>query len=592
MAALRIILPAAAIALTLALFLQLAWPARPPIPRRTSRRGGIGIAVLTAVYAVAAFTGLGSARDPQHFCTLEAGESATLALDGVHSIDTVWYYTGLYTGEYTLAYSDDGITYTAAGTMPQGYADLFKWLHPQPADTAPATAAYVRVTASAHLELGELALYDPQGKRIAVREITGPASAAALCDEADTVPASSTYFNSSYFDEIYHARTAYEHLRGVYPYEVSHPPLGKVILSLGIRLFGMTPFGWRCMGALFGVAMLPLMWDLLRRMFRDDRVALCGTALLACDFMHLTQTRIATIDSFATLFILLMYLFLYRYFTEGRLRHLAACGVAFGVGAATKWTCLYAGAGLGVLWALHWVFQGVQAHRDGDGRRYVRRLLGNIGFCLVFFVLVPGMIYYASYYPYGAARGLHGAGMYFTREYAAIVLENQRFMFTYHAGLVATHPYSSRWWQWLLDLRPILYYLSYGDGTVSTIGAFVNPLLCWGGLLALPVLACRAVRHDRTALFLLVGYLAQVLPWVFISRLTFEYHYFAATLFLVLALGYVFDRLRQRGSFGIVYAFTAASGALFALFYPVLTGVTISRSYAWNVLKWLPDWPF
>lgn len=592
MAALRIILPAAAIALTLALFLRLAWPARTPIPRRTSRRGGIGIAVLTAVYAVAAFTGLGSARDPQHFCTLEAGESATLALDGVHSINTVWYYTGLYTGEYTLAYSDDGITYTAAGTMPQGYADLFKWLQPQPADAAPATAAYVRVTAGTRLELGELALLDAQGERIAVREVTGPASAAALCDEADTVPASSTYFNSSYFDEIYHARTAYEHLRGVYPYEVSHPPLGKEILSLGIAIFGMTPFGWRCMGALFGVAMLPLMWDLLRRMFRDDRVALCGTALLACDFMHLTQTRIATIDSFATLFILLMYLFLYRYFTEGRLRHLAACGVAFGVGAATKWTCLYAGAGLGVLWALHWVFQGVQAHRDGDGRRYVRRLVSNIGFCLVFFVLVPGMIYYASYYPYGAARGLHGAGMYFTREYAAIVLENQRFMFTYHAGLVATHPYSSRWWQWLLDLRPILYYLSYGNGTVSTIGAFVNPLLCWGGLLALPVLAYRAVRHDRTALFLLVGYLAQVLPWVFISRLTFEYHYFAATLFLVLALGYVFDRLRQRGYFGIVYVFTAASGALFALFYPVLTGVTVSRSYAWNVLKWLPDWPF
>lgn len=592
MAALRIILPAAAIALTLALFLQLAWPARTPIPRRTSRRGGIGIAVLTAVYAVAAFTGLGSARDPQRFCTLEAGESATLALDGVHSIGTVWYYTGLYTGEYTLAYSDDGITYIAAGTMPQGYADLFKWLHPQPADTASASAAYVRITASAHLELGELALLNAQGERIAVREITGPASAAALCDEADTVPAASTYFNSSYFDEIYHARTAYEHLRGVYPYEVSHPPLGKEILSLGIAIFGMTPFGWRCMGALFGVAMLPLMWDLLRRMFRDDRVALCGAALLAFDFMHLTQTRIATIDSFATLFILLMYLFLYRYFTEGRLRHLAACGVAFGVGAATKWTCLYAGAGLGVLWALHWVFQGVQAHRDGDGRRYVRRLILNIGFCLVFFVLVPGMIYYASYYPYGAARGLHGAGMYFTREYAAIVLENQRFMFTYHAGLVATHPYSSRWWQWLLDLRPILYYLSYGDGTVSTIGAFVNPLLCWGGLLALPVLAYRAVRHDRTALFILVGYLAQVLPWVFISRLTFEYHYFAATLFLVLALGYVFDRLRQRGYFGIVYAFTAASGALFALFYPVLTGVTVSRSYAWNVLKWLPDWPF
>lgn len=54
----------------------------------------------------------------------------------------------------------------------------------------------------------------------------------------------------------------------------------------------------------------------------------------------------------------------------------------------------------------------------------------------------------------------------------------------------------------------------------------------------------------------------------------------------------MFDRLRQRGYLGIVYAFTAANGVLFALFFPVLTGVTIPRDYAWNVLKWLPDWPF
>lgn len=97
MAALRIILPAAAIALTLALFLQLAWPARTPIPRRTSRRGGIAIAVLTAVYAVAAFTGLGSARDPQRFCSFEAGESAVLALERETAVGAVWYYPGLST---------------------------------------------------------------------------------------------------------------------------------------------------------------------------------------------------------------------------------------------------------------------------------------------------------------------------------------------------------------------------------------------------------------------------------------------------------------------------------------------------------------
>ena len=151
MAALRYILLAAAITLTLALLAHLRLPRAHPFPAQ--RRGGLGIAVLTAVYAVAAFWNLGSAHDPQRFCSFEAGESAVLALERETAVGTVWYYPGLSTGEYTLAYSTDGVTFTPAGTMPQGYADLFKWLQPQTADTAPATAAYVRITASAHMEL-------------------------------------------------------------------------------------------------------------------------------------------------------------------------------------------------------------------------------------------------------------------------------------------------------------------------------------------------------------------------------------------------------------------------------------------------------
>ena len=129
MAALRYILLAAAITLTLALLAHLVLPARGPIPRRTGRRGWLGIAALTAVYAVAAFFSLGSARDPQQFCSFEAGESAVLALERESEIAAVWYYPGLSTGEYTLAYSTDGVTFTPAGTMPQGYADLFKWFY-------------------------------------------------------------------------------------------------------------------------------------------------------------------------------------------------------------------------------------------------------------------------------------------------------------------------------------------------------------------------------------------------------------------------------------------------------------------------------
>ena len=56
-----------------------------------------------------------------------------------------------------------------------------------------------------------------------------------------------------YFDEIYHGRTGYEMLHRMTAYETTHPPLGKDFIMLGIAIFGMTAFGWRCAGTLFGV---------------------------------------------------------------------------------------------------------------------------------------------------------------------------------------------------------------------------------------------------------------------------------------------------------------------------------------------------
>ena len=106
-------------------------------------------------------------------------------------------------------------------------------------------------------------------------------------------------------------------------------------------------------------------------------------------------------------------------------------------------------------------------------------------------------------------------------------------------------------------------------------------------------LIVRAIaKRDRRAVFIVVGYLAQLVPWMLVSRLTFAYHYFAAVVFLVLALCAVFDEMRARGHIRWMYAFTGVSLVLFAAFYPVLTGVEVSRMYSWKVLKWFPSWPF
>lgn len=614
------------------------------------RKDAIPVLAITAVYAVTAFWSLGSFTNPQSFCQLSRGESAAFSLDQPVSLSRVMYYTGLNTGNYSLSASADGdrwytlLSYTQDGstalawrseadgtTIPrvlaqentgealhQKYSDLFKWIDASFLRTAdgsgevsPASLSfrYFRLTGTPEsgkdwLELGELALYDENGDRIDAGRITcEDENAAALFDEGNTVPSAPSWYNSSYFDEIYHPRTAYEHIRGIYPYEISHPPLGKLIMSLGIRMFGLTPFGWRFMGTLFGVGMLPLLYVFLKNLFGKTLVASCGTVLFAFDFMHLTQTRIGTIDTYGVFFILAMYFFMYRYLTlpsgasfrRGALP-LFLSGLMWGIGAASKWTVIYGAAGLAILYFLGLFFKWRDWPRDTDAPAFAPWLIKTLLFSVLCFVVIPAVIYTLSYYPYAAAKGdtslsgLMGA-----------MLDNQKYMFTYHKGVHDPHPYESRWYQWIVNGRPILYYLDSRSGAAqglkAAFAAFSNPIVCWGGLLALISTAVQAIRRrSGRALFIVVAYFSQLIPWMFIFRTTFEYHYFPSILFLVFALCFVFNDLAERRPAhwkGAVYGVTGAALALYAAFYPVLVGLMVPTWYTTNLLCWIPGaWPF
>ncbi|MBR0040825.1 MAG: phospholipid carrier-dependent glycosyltransferase [Oscillospiraceae bacterium] len=551
------------------------------------------VALVTLLYALAAFSHLGETSAPRTGHVFSEGESMTLELAESHELSRAMIRSVIGTGGFSLSLSEDGQNWVEAADFDQNYVALLKWHEIE----LGGRARWLRLTARGVPELSSLTLYDESGAALDWKTVN------ELTDEQDLTPEKPHFLNSSYFDEIYHARTALEHLRGMWPYEISHPPLGKLIIGLGISLFGMTPFGWRFSGTLFGVLMLPLVYAFARRLFGRGSVPVCCTLLLAADFLHFVQTRIATIDTYGVFFTLAMYYFMYRWLfpesrdglspapAEGGRRDLALSGLCFGLGAACKWTCLYAGAGLGVIWALHWVFRFTH-----EGRGAWRSFRRNVFFCLAFFVLVPALIYYLSYFPYGAGKGLGGGlGMYFTRDYAKLVLDNQAYMFRYHSGVNATHPYSSRWYQWMLDLRPILYYLDYSGSARSSFGAFVNPVLCWAGLIGLFVTAwCAATRRDRRALFLTLGYLAQLVPWMFISRVTFEYHYFPCSVFLVLILGYVFSLMRGSGKLWRlpVWGLTAFAVLLFLFFYPALWGAELDSAAASRIYRWLGSWPF
>jgi dolichyl-phosphate-mannose--protein O-mannosyl transferase len=412
--------------------------------------------------------------------------------------------------------------------------------------------------------------------------------------------------NSMYFDEIFHARAALENLRGVHSNENTHPPLGKAIISIGISIFGMTAFGWRFMGALFGVLMLPVFYVLLKNMFGKTVVSVCGTLLFGFDFMRFVQTRIATIDTYGVFFILLAYLFMFRYIScerdkpvGGTLRSLALCGLSFGVGCASKWIVVYAGVGLAVMLALRLAaVREYYARSETPG--FSAYLIKTLLFSALVFIFAPAVIYALSYIPNGVASGMSlRTGMLTNPDYYKMIWENQKFMFSFHNELVAEHDFASRWYQWIINARPILYFkrVSEDGGVKSAFAAFGNPIVWWGGFMAAAAMALRFIKErDESALFILIGYISQLAPWLLISRIVFIYHYFPSTLFLILALAHVLNTLldREYGRYRrAVYGFTAASGALFAMFYPVLTGLSAPQWYERYVLRWMPGaWPF
>ena len=585
---------------------------RSAVDSRFYRRDWAALLLVTLAYACFAFSHLGDTQTALTSWTPQQGESVVLEADG--ECATLTYLPGIAPDSAHYAArvgvniqvetSQDGETWTDCGTLTDG--SVFAWKQYQ----LSTPGRYVRLTAlDGSVTLNEASLFYT-GTRVQATVLSRDPAAQALVDEQQVVPAYTTYENSTYFDEIYHARTAYEHILGLEPYENTHPTLGKLIISLGIRIFGMNPFGWRFMGALFGVLMLPVLYHLLKQLFGRTRLCTAGTLLFAFDFMHFTQTRIATIDTYAVFFLLLMYDAMLVFLRRDLLRDswkkllppLLACGVFTGLGIAAKWTAAYGALGLAALFFGKLLFTYWGARRRGEGTVPLLMKCGKLcAWCCLFFLALPFGIYFGAFLPITTLS--HNAGNLW-----GAFWNYQVTMFRYHSTLEATHSFASPWYEWPLDIRPIWYFAGDTQEGYSTISAFGNPLLWWAGIPALGAAACLWWKERfRWAGLVLAGFLSVYLPWVLVPRLTFIYHYFTAVPFLVVALCGVFSLLYQRGGFArqltfpggiqcsgatlLLAAFTAACLLLFAVYFPVLSGSPTTRDYA-NALELFETWYF
>jgi dolichyl-phosphate-mannose-protein mannosyltransferase len=583
------------------------------------------MACMTFVYLIMAVPNLGSLKAPLTSWTpANQGESVIVDLGSEITLGPVYYYGGLghnrpNAGKYRLQYLESAGAYKPIATLEKNDGNIFVW---QYMNSPGIKTRFVKVIADTPGgTLNELVFFEKdskvplQGVKI-VESNTSPEDEGAvynLFDETGTVDYSHTYLSGMIFDEIYHARTAYEYLNRMEPYEWTHPPLGKLFISLGILIFGMNPFGWRIIGTLFGAAMVPIMYLFGRKLFSGKFYGFCSAFLILFDFMHFSLSRIATIDVYATFFIILMYYFMVDYFMnkswqtgfKQSMKPLFLCGLFFGLGAASKWIGLYAGGGLALLFFVAKYLE----HRDYSKETAKERTRVHKGmkapwldnfiplfrlktfiFC-IFFAIIPFVIYMLSYIPYMSTPG----------QDFSVFISNQADMLNYHGKdvLSATHPFSSHFWEWPIMRRPLLTY--YGtdlpSGMSSSMTIMGNPAIWWFGILAILASFFIAIRkRDKKMAVVFIAMAFQYLPWFGITRITFIYHFFSSVPFMILCIVYIIKNLlegsRQQMKY-VVYGYLTLVLVLFIMFYPVLSGLEVPRNYVLNYLQWFKSkWTF
>ena len=394
------------------------------------------------------------------------------------------------------------------------------------------------------------------------------------------------------FDEVYYVDGARDYLKygvevtGAAPEFVVHPPIGKWLIALGIKIFGDNEFGWRFMGALLGSVMVILIALIAQRLFRSAFLTICASALIAMDGLALVHSRTALLDIYLSFFVLIAtYFFVMRWHWW--------TGLALGLAVATKWSGLYFLA----LFAAIAIYRAFTLH---TGRELVKPTLKTF----VQYALIPITVYFSSWIGWFASnRG-------WARDHASNVIASffhyHSQMLGFHTGLVEKHSYQANPWSWIVMGRPTSFYYQSpntcgADNCAQEVLALGTPFLWWVGAIALAVVfgfwikSLAQKRYEPSLNIIVAGMTAGYLPWFFFQeRTVFAFYAIVFQPFLILAIVYcayvaLIHFKNSRNTYVFIGVIAIAIFANFIYFLPLFTGDVITYE-SWRARMWLPSW--
>lgn len=218
---------------------------------------------------------------------------------------------------------------------------------------------------------------------------------------------------------------------------------------------------------------------------------------------------------------------------------------------------------------------------------------------VAYFVVIPIIVYLLSYIPFflsgphvnpssvkPATRNTLFEKLTIPKSAGATSWETliglQEQMWWYHTGLNATHAYQSRPWQWVLDARPVWFYVDYKDTSIANVYNLGNPIVLWFGVVSILFLIWEFIRTRSFAAAVVVAcYLAYFLPWQLSPRIMFFYHYTPAIPFLAIASAYMlYKLLPDRTGKAFVGGYFVLAIAAFLWLFPLWTAIHVPKSFA------------
>ena len=194
--------------------------------------------------------------------------------------------------------------------------------------------------------------------------------------------------------------------------------------------------------------------------------------------------------------------------------------------------------------------------------------------------VLPVAVYVASYLPWAAIEN-HQLWPGFPAGHTGQTLADLTGqMYRYHDQLTSAHAASSPWWAWPFDLKPVWFYQEgFDSGVTGAIYDAGNLVVWWMSVPALLFVAWQAFRRRSLALALIaIAFAAQWIPWARIDRAAFQYHYYTALPFVILALAYFAAEL-WHGPSRRTWMLAKAAAAI-AIVAPALLHV-FSRPLCW-----------